>query len=407
MTGKPAIALLGVAGAVATWTWPALAAVNQLDGTVLPQPTSAAELAVVTSRGYLPSDDTLSGLFQNFAGGVDHGLDPIADASTTPGTFDPTCGMQVSIVLKGGACALALGWYNASEPPSTPAADQIYEVVPANLTGAFPNGIGCTDPDFCPMASRNVSLQAAQRTWADPLPAFDPQIAANPNWKGGRVGFALIGRAGTMCTQTKYSEADLNLRSTAFGAPWITALVYGSLAGPGSAYLAFEDLPMSASDWKANGADGDFNDAVYFIAPMPCGAGAGSTDAATSPDAGRDAGATDAGAGTSGVAGAAGGLGAGGVPPSGGAGGASGGATGSGGQSSSTGGQVATGGVSGASGGAGGSPSSNGGSPGGGCSCQSPGGAAAGPYGWLVLVALAGLRRRSKSVQKSARIRRS
>ena len=236
MTCRQAITLVAAsAAAFGGRPAPACAAVTQLDGTIIPRPSPAAEISVVTSRGFAASADTLSGLFQSFAGGVDRGLDPVADASTAPGNFDPTCGLRISIVLKGDGCQNALGWYNASQPPSAPATNMIYPVVPANLTGTFPNGIGCTDLDFCPMASRDTT-QAPQHAWADPLPAFDPQIASSPNWRGGRVGFALIGNSG-QCSQTKYSEVDLNVKSTAFGTPWITALVYPSMAAPGGCIL--------------------------------------------------------------------------------------------------------------------------------------------------------------------------
>jgi hypothetical protein len=408
---------------------PARAAVTQLDGTVFPQPSGAAELSVVTSRGFPASADTLAGLFQSFAGGVDQGLDPLVDASTGPGTFDPTAGLRVAIVLKGGGCALALGWYNATQPPTPPAANAIYPVVPANLMPAFPNGIGCMDTSFCPLATRDDGAQAGQHTWADPLPIFDPQITASPNWLGGRVGFALIGNTATMCAQTKYSEAEVNIRSTAFGAPWVTALVYPSAAMPGAVYLAFEDLPMTATDWKQYGADGDFNDAVYFITPTPTAAiggasgtaGAGGIGGASGAAGGGSGAAGGAGGASPGVGGAAGasssaGGAAGGSAPSGGAGGAAAGGTagaagaggasggggavagaaGSGGQTTGTGGQVAPGGSPGAAGAAGGSPGS--GNGGGGCGCQTAGGAG-NLSPWLILVALAGLRRRPKSAR--------
>ncbi len=387
------------ASAAAFWILPAGAAVKQLDGTVLPQPSPSAEISVVTSRGFPASADSLSGLFQTFAGGVDHALDPVVDASTTPGTFDPTCGLKVSILLQGGGCALALGWYNAGQPPSAPAT--VYPVVPANLMGAFPNGIGCQDPDFCPMASRNTDpVQGTQHTWADPLPAFDPQIASNPNWQGGPVGFALIGSAGGQCAQTKYSEAAVNQKSTSYGAPWVTVLVYPSMAAPGAVYLAFEDSPMSAADWKQYGADGDFNDHVYLVAPTPCASGGGGASGA----AGGAAGASGGGGGASGASGAGGGAGgaacASGASGAGGgtsgAGGASGAPGGVGGQTSSTGGQVATGGFPGTGGSMGGKPPVSGA---GGCGCQTAGGPTGGSLFGLLLVALARLRRRSKSVR--------
>src|SRR6185312_6691755 len=182
VTRRLAIAFVA-ASAVSLPTQPGRAAVKQLDGTVLPQPSPAAEITVVTSRGFDSSAETLAGLFKSFGGGADSQLDPVADATTTSGTFDPRCGLQVSVVLNGGACHHALGWYNATQPATTPTT--VYPVVPANLMGTFPAGIGCTVSDFCPLASRTAPPYAQAYAWADPLPAFDPQIASNPAWQGG------------------------------------------------------------------------------------------------------------------------------------------------------------------------------------------------------------------------------
>jgi MYXO-CTERM domain-containing protein len=278
------------------------------DNTPLPQPSSAAEISLVESRGFSAAADTLAGLFQNFAGGADATIDPINDAATTPGTFPAQCGFRVQIVLKGGGCQSALGWYNATNPATKPST--IYSLVPGNLTPAPPNGIGCQDDDFCPLAIRTTS-QAPQHSWADPLPSFTVDIASNPNWTGGAVGFALIGNPTGQCSETKYSQGELADQS-ASGAPWISALVYHSKADVGAYYLAFEDSPTCAASWRGcqlggtqplpagSGNDGDFNDDVYYIAGLNCSLAGGSPDGGVSGAAG----ATGAG----GAAGAAGGA---------------------------------------------------------------------------------------------------
>src|SRR5262249_38810104 len=151
-----------------------------------------------------------------------------------PGSLMPQCGLTASVVLHGGACQNAFGWYNATEPATKPTA--IFPIIPANLTLQPPNGIGCTTSDFCPLATRSLLPQV--ETWADPLPAFAANIRTDPNWAGGKVGFAMIGgAASSQCPQTKYSQADLSDKSPA-GAPWITALIYKSLADPNGYYLA-------------------------------------------------------------------------------------------------------------------------------------------------------------------------
>jgi hypothetical protein len=196
---------------------------------VMPQATVAGEVAIVTSRGFPADAVTLAGLFKYFAGGADSAIDPVRDAQITPGTFSPACGLTAAIVLDGGACKSALGWYNATEPATVPTA--IYPFVPGMLQAAPPNGISCLDGDFCPLATR-TSTQP-MHTWSDPLYEFDPVIRSNANWKGGKIGLALIGEPGSFCPQTKYSQPELNDRSVS-GAPWVTALVYQSVADAGA-----------------------------------------------------------------------------------------------------------------------------------------------------------------------------
>ncbi len=216
----------------------------------------------------------------------------------------------------------ALGWYNATEPATTPTA--IYPLVPANLMAPPPSGISCSDNDFCPLATRTTS-QSPQHGWADPLPEFDVDIQASPNWTGGPVGFAMMGTPGSQCPQTKYSQADLNDQSSS-GAPWITALIYHSLATEGGYYLAFEDSPTCAASWRGcmtgsttanlpgTGNDGDFNDDVFYLTGLNCSLAGGPSDGGTHDGRG-DAGLPATG-GAPGAGGAGGAPGTGGEPAS-------------------------------------------------------------------------------------------
>lgn len=254
---------------------PALAAVTQPPpgNEPMPQMTGMAEVALVMSRGFPADAVTLAGLFRyNLEDGM---LDPVRDAYKTPGTFSPQCGLTGTIVLKGGGCKNPLGWYNASDPPVRPAANQIYPLVPADLTLAPPNGLMCEDTDFCPLATR-ITTQIGQHEWANPTPEFAANIRTDPRWAGGDIGFALIGVAGSQCSQTKYSQAELNDKSPS-GDPWITTLIYQSKVNPQAYYIAFEDLPTCATSWKGcagtTANDGDFNDFVFKITGLTCNMG--------------------------------------------------------------------------------------------------------------------------------------
>ncbi|WP_233561634.1 hypothetical protein [Sorangium cellulosum] len=248
---------------------PASAAVQQLDGTRLPTAVGAAELGLVTSRGFPADAVTLDGLFM-YRG---EDIDPIADASTEPGVFSPLCGFTGELVLRGGGCKVAFGWYNATASGMRPPDNQIYELIPADTSTAF----NCDDNDFCPLATM-MTTQAGQHDWT-PRQFSASDIRNDARYQGGLVGFALIGKAGTYCTQTKFSQRELNTVCTNCtpNAPWVTTLIYTSTASPDAFYVAFEDLPVTPTSWKGSQGgyenDGDFNDFVYYITGVTCQGG--------------------------------------------------------------------------------------------------------------------------------------
>lgn len=256
------LSLAPLAGAV-----PASAAVQQLDGTRLPQPVGGGEIGVVTSRGFRADAVTLEGLFM-YRG---EDIDPVADASTEPGVFSPLCGFTGELVLRGGGCKVAFGWYNVNASGTPPRDNQIYELIPADTSTAF----DCDDDDFCPLATM-MTTQAPQHGWT-PQQFSAAEIRNDPRYEGGLIGFALIGARGTLCTQTKFSQRELNTVCTNCtpSAPWVTTLIYTSAANPDAFYVAFEDLPMTATSWKGDqgGNDGDFNDFVYYITGVTCQGG--------------------------------------------------------------------------------------------------------------------------------------
>ena len=279
---------LAVIGFVMAFAGAARAMVTQPNGDPAPQPTPAAEISVITSRGFAADADTLAGLFKyhvvNGVMGADMSMDPTRDAQITPGTFSPQCGLTGTIVVRGGGCKNALGWYNATEPPTVPTT--IYPLVPANLQPAPPNGLSCQDNDFCPLAT-HTTTQTGQHAWVDYDFAGNIRTSANyippdATGKGGLIGLAMIGLAGSQCPQTKYSQAQLNDKN-ASGVPWVTTLIYQSVSDPQSYYIAFEDQPTCTQSWRGctggqpnqpgNGNDGDFNDFVFFVSGLSCSLG--------------------------------------------------------------------------------------------------------------------------------------
>jgi len=245
-------------------------------GESVPKPAPDGEISVVTARGFMASDVTLPGLFKSRGENIDY----VKDAQTTPGTFSPQCGFTGQLVLKGGACKVALGWYNATEGSTTPpAANQIYPLVPASFPMCpmppmtiDPAVACCGDSDFCPLASYDTT-QMPQHAW-NMLPYSADNIRNDSRYKGGLIGFVLIGDKNTECSQNKYSQVDLNDKSPS-GKAWVGALIYQSTVEPSSYYLGFEDRPTSAKSWKGDGDrnDGDFNDIVFYISGITCKGG--------------------------------------------------------------------------------------------------------------------------------------
>jgi hypothetical protein len=262
----------------------ARAVVNQPSGERMPVATAQNEYSIWTARGFPMDAGMLAGLFKyhavNGVVGADMLLDPVMNADTKPGTFSPQCGLTGTIVLRGGGCKNELGWYNATEPATKPADNQIYTLVPSNLQAAPPNGLMCADNDFCPLATMTTT-QAPQHSWVEY--DFAQNIRASANYRGGLIGLAMKGLAGSQCTQTKYSQAELNDKNAA-GMPWVTVLIYQSLADPQAYYIAFEDLPTCATSWKGCNQqnDGDFNDFVFYVSGLSCNLGG---DPCTVPNA--------------------------------------------------------------------------------------------------------------------------
>lgn len=214
-------------------------------------------------------------------------IDPIKDAKTGPGYFSAKCGFSGQVLLMGGNCQVKFGWYNVLDPKSkTP---PVYYPPAANGTPdprneVFPfienirDSLMCVEQDgtpkmdgFCPLAWDNRHpYDLSIKRWV-PRSFDSGDISKNKNYKGGYVAFAVIGDP-AKCPQNKFSMLEHNQRNEN-GEPWVTTLVYQSTVDPGGFYMAFEDQPMPATDWKMKGCDGDFNDLVFYVSGLTCEGG--------------------------------------------------------------------------------------------------------------------------------------
>jgi len=289
---------LSLAGSLASVAGPAQALVFQTDAakTPLPQPVGTTELNLGATWGY--DANTMSYIdpsgaildtpiiygayysppaFPQFVNGDPFTLqglfkwrgehiDPIADATTSPGHFFPGCGFKAELVLRGGSCDAVLGWYNFTGTSAPPASTDIHPLVPKS--SSYLNG---TRTEFVPLGWDNRNPRVLSTLDWTPQAFSSGDITTNPEYAGGDVAFALLGVPSTSCKADKFSVYEHNTKN-ANGVPWVTSLIYRSTADPTAIYMAFEDLPMLPADWHDAGGqyknDGDFNDSVFFISGL-------------------------------------------------------------------------------------------------------------------------------------------
>src|SRR3954469_8456170 len=89
-------------------------------------------------------------------------IDFQADAKTEPSTFSPLCSFSGTLVLRGGGCKLAFGWYNAVQSGGAPpAANEIYPLIPADDPQVYGQAA------FAPLATTGPWLPLKTFTAAD------------------------------------------------------------------------------------------------------------------------------------------------------------------------------------------------------------------------------------------------
>jgi hypothetical protein len=181
------------------------------------------------------------------------GLDPVADAKTTPETFHPTCALTFTVVNRGGARFNSVfGWYNVTSAGSAPPPPSDLHVM-----------LDC-------------SAQAGKSVVLD--------VRNDPAYKGGDIGFFLVtpedhsthgSCANNDCCATVarfasgvgyayYSERAFNPDGGA--TPYIHLLTFLSKIAQRKFYFAWEDTFQTAS--------ADFTNPVMSVSGVECG-GAG------------------------------------------------------------------------------------------------------------------------------------
>ena len=114
---------------------------------------SAAELTCcVTGRGFPAAADTLDGLFMP----TTRSTAAIRARSSKDAHTRRARSLRSAVLAadraQGGGCQNALGWYNATDPATAPAANQIYSSFRRTCSSRRPTGSPARDTDFCPLA---------------------------------------------------------------------------------------------------------------------------------------------------------------------------------------------------------------------------------------------------------------
>lgn len=214
-------------------------------------------------------------------------IDYRADASVEPSVFAPLCGLSGQMILRGGGCRMDFGWYCVDDPTTFVPLVTSAEVLAyhdANTTTGNWTQYANNDKSFVPVIGM-PPVAGAPLEDVQNHPVFQncpsKQIGFTIKPVDGVEGY-IPTENGPVCTQQKFSQPSLNMKHTATGLPWVSAVTYASKRAPGVFYIAFEDLPSSGETFNppytsTSGAkwvaDGDFNDFVYRVQGIQCKGG--------------------------------------------------------------------------------------------------------------------------------------
>jgi len=187
-------------------------------------------------------------------------IDAQADALVAPETFQPTCQLTFTPIVKGGSIYDVFGWYNVKPNPADPT--KFLKPTQAELYGMF------VAHDFqtgAQLAGQSVVLDLAVESAAG-------------RYKGGQIGFFVVSTSdvlsidptthkviGTIRFQF-HTQHLLNTGSTA-AKTFYNVLTWESIAKANTFYFGWEDLPTDM------GSDNDFDDFVFSVTGVQCGGG--------------------------------------------------------------------------------------------------------------------------------------
>lgn len=188
-------------------------------------------------------------------------IDAQADALVAPETFQPTCQLTFTPIVKGGSISDVFGWYNVREDPSTPG--KYLRPPQAELYGMF----------------ASTGFQDGAMLAAVPPVVLDlAEEAAAGRYKGGEIGFFLVSAEGQLTINPVTHAVTGNIQYQFFTQhslnagsnptmPFYNVLTWESVAKKNTFYFGWEDLPPGSP------IDNDFDDFLFSVSGVQCGGG--------------------------------------------------------------------------------------------------------------------------------------
>jgi hypothetical protein len=189
-------------------------------------------------------------------------INALTDALVVPETFQPTCQLTFTPIIKGGTIRNIFGWYNVKEDPVTPG-----KFLKPSINAMY----GMFQAD---------GQQSAEQLAAVPPVVLDLGVeAAAGRYLGGQIGFFLVSGGGATLDPTThrlvggtpefffYTQHKLNVGSEG-AQTFYNVLTWESVAHANTFYFGWEDLPANNGN-----LDNDFDDFVFSVEGVQCGGG--------------------------------------------------------------------------------------------------------------------------------------
>jgi MYXO-CTERM domain-containing protein len=273
--------MIGSSKGVVGWLCFALVLCFSSVAAAITQPTTGTTIPIIYGTGTTCSDKNVQ-LCLNDAEGNTTNINALTDALVAPETFQPTCKLTFTPLVKGGTIIDAFGWYNVKPDPLNPG--EFIRPAVAQMYGMFASG------QYPAGDVRNfqTGVQLAGKSFVLDL---NVEKAAG-RYTGGAIGFFVVSGEGAITIDmtthqllgaggaalvpqfmffTQHALNTVNQGSKP-GAIYYNVLTWQSVKDPNTFYFGWEDLPIPS------GSDSDFDDMMFAVTGVKCGGGGEACD---------------------------------------------------------------------------------------------------------------------------------